>query len=259
MARNRRRPLIAVLLVLAALATAGFASAASLGITGARLGTFTDGHPCPGTLQATTPTTTTGSASTVDVVAPAACAGRLLTVAVQDGYVVRQGTGIAAAGSVTIALDGQYTPSTGVVVDATASGWGLATTWAYTPPAVPAIRCWTSDPLRPCTATVVVRDSWATGYNLDITIADARTTNANNPVPWTIEIDFSNGTYPFVPNALDGSGVVPGANACGTRPVMTFTGVTNWGEHNVLRRDSVRTVWIQARNDGIGTVLDCVP
>lgn len=259
MARTRRRPLIAALLVLGVLATAGFASAASLGVTGAQLGTFAAGHPCPGTLQATTPTTTM-QALTVTVTAPATCAGRQLQVAVNDGVNVRQGTATApVSGSVTVTLDGAYTPSTGVAVDATVSGWALATAWSYTPPAGPAIRCWTNDVFRPCSATVVVRDQWATGYNLDITITDARTTNANNPVPWTIEIDFGSTAYPFVPNALDGSGVVPGANACGTRPVMTFTGTTTWGDHHLLRRDSVRTVWIQARNDGTGAVLDCVP
>lgn len=258
MARNRRRALVAALLVLLALATAGFASAASLGIT-AQLGTFSAAHPCPGTLAATTPSTLT-PVQTVTVTAPAACAGRTLTVAVRDGVNLRQGSAVApTSGSVTVSLDGTYMPSASVLVNATVSGWVLPATWSYTPPSVPAIRCYTSDPLRPCSATVVVRDQWATGYNLDITITDTRTTNANNPVPWTIEIDFRNATYPFVPNALDGSGVVPAANACTTSPVMTFTGVTTWGEHNVLRRGSVRSVWIQARNDGTGAVLDCVP
>lgn len=252
---------LAVVVALGAIGvvTLGGASAASLTVGGATITAVTVAHPCPGTLAATTPSTT-GSVSTVQVTPPAACAGRTVAVAVSDGTVVRQGTALApASGSVTVALDGAYVPGVATTVAATVDGWSLPTTWSYVPGVRPAIRCWTSDPARPCSASVTVRDAWSSGYNLDITITDTRATNANNPVPWTIEIDFSNARYPFVPNALEGSGVVPAANACGARPVMTFTGVTTWGEHNMLRRDTQRTVWIQARNDGSGAILDCVP
>ncbi len=258
---RRRYAGFAAIGLVVVLATASYASAAHLDLRGASLTTTSAGHPCPGTLAATTPTTPTPTTavSTVTVTAPAACAGRTLHIAVNSGGTVVEGTAQApASGSVIVHLDGSYVPTASTTVAATVSSWGLPTTWSYTPPNVPAIRCYTGDVARPCAATVVVRDSWATGYNLDITITDTRA-NGNNPVPWTIELDFSNATFPFVPNALDGSGVVPAANACQSNPVMTFTGVTNWGEHHMLRRDSTRTVWIQARNDGMGAVLDCVP
>ncbi len=259
-----RRVVAALLAVVAAVGVLGVmslggGSAASLALGSATLTSVAVGHPCPGTLAATTPTTS-GSVSTVQLTPPAACAGRVVAVAVSDGTVVRQGTAVApASGSVTVALDGAYVPGVATTVAATVDGWSLPTTWSYVPGARPAIRCWTSDPTRPCSASVTVRDAWSSGYNLDITITDTRATNANNPVPWTIEIDFSNSRYPFVPNALEGSGVVPAANACGARPVLTFTGVTTWGEHDTLRHGTQRTVWIQARNDGSGAVLDCVP
>ena len=139
MTRKYRRPLAALLLALGVVATATLGSAATLTVNAASISTFTVTHPCPGNLAATTPTTA-GTVSTVSVDPPDACAGLMIAVAVNDGAVVRQGTATApATGSVTVTLDGAYTPSeTGITVLAIVDGWHLDTTWGYDPPAPPA-------------------------------------------------------------------------------------------------------------------------
>jgi len=256
-ARSTKRPLIAVLLVLGALATATVGSAAGLTITGSSLGTHAAGHPCPGTLAATTASTSL-PVSTVTVTAPPACAGRTVTVAVNDGVNVRQGTATApASGSVTVGLSGSYSPSATTQVAAVVSGWYLPTSWAYTPPAVGlTATCSTEQPEASCAADVVLRDSWAGGYNLDITVRDTRTIGNSHQYAWTVVINFSSTGYPFVPNAIDGSGVVT-ASTCGERPTLTFTGVTNLGTHHLLGTGETRTFWIQPKSSGTGSVLTC--
>ena len=252
--RAHKRPLIAVLLVLGVLATASVGSAASLTITGGSLGTHAAGRPCSGTLAATTAPTSL-PVSTVTITPPAACVGRTVTVAVNDGVNVRQGTATApASGSVTVGLDGSYSPSATTQVAAVVSGWYLPTSWAYTPPAVGlTATCSTTHPQAYCAADVVLRDSWVGGYNLDITVRDTRAKGNNKPYAWTVVIDFSSTGYPFVPNAIDGSGVVT-ASTCAQRPTLTFTGVTGL---DLLGEGETRTFWIQPKSSGIGSVLTC--
>ncbi|WP_035057483.1 hypothetical protein, partial [Cellulomonas bogoriensis] len=162
---------------------------------------------------------------------------------------------VLAAGATTVTLDGPVTVSPGTPVAVVVDGWHSGADLVLTDPP-PAVTCSTGDPARPCEATLTVRDGWATGYNLDLTIRDVRPGNANNPVPWRVTIDFSAADVPFVPTGLEGSGVVV-ESSCGDLPRVTFSGVTTWGEHHLLRRGDSRTVWLQARDDGSGGILRC--
>ena len=186
MARRRTGPAIAALLLLGALATASVASAASISVNAGAMDTFTVGHPCHGTLAATTPTTT-GTVSTVSVTPPAACAGRTVAVAVNDGTVVRNGTATApASGSVTVALNGAYTPSTTTQVAATASGWHLDTSWSYTPPAPPA-----TGPIVPGNAQTVITDiAWTQPAQNQVCVDVTVTTNAASSW-WRVDLNVN--------------------------------------------------------------------
>ncbi len=231
---RRRRAVVAVLLVLGVLATAGIASAASLNVRTASLGAFTASHPCPGTLAATT-TTTTGTASTVQVTAPAACASRLLRVAVDDGSVVREGTVTApASGSVTVTLNGTYTPSTGVVVAGTVDGWSLAATWAYTPPAPP-----TTGPVTAGTSwTTIPSLTWPTLVNgrqacFAVTVS---TSNTGGQEEWALVLDtnqrpFNGATTGYQIGGADG-GRVRFASTTPTAGRLTIVGI---GDDRKLR------------------------
>lgn len=186
MARRRTGPAIAALLLLGALATASVASAASISVNAGAMDTFTVGHPCHGTLAATTPTTT-GTVSTVSVTPPAACAGRTIAVAVNDGTVVRNGTATApASGSVTVTLNGAYTPSTTTQVAATASGWHLDTSWSYTPPAPPA-----TGPIVPGNAQTVITDiAWTQPAQNQVCVDVTVTTNAASSW-WRVDLNVN--------------------------------------------------------------------
>ena len=190
MARSAKRPLIAVLLVLGVLATASVGSAASLTIAGGSLGTHAAGHPCPGTLAATTAPTSL-PVSTVTVTAPPACAGRTLTVAVNDGVNVRQGIATApASGSVAVGLNGTYSPSAGTQVAAVVNGWYLATSWTNTPPVVPP----TSGAVTPGTSWTDIRSlTWPTvqagqQFCFAVTVS---TTNGNGQQDWALNLNVA--------------------------------------------------------------------
>lgn len=224
------------------------------------LTSLTVAERCAPEVAATAPATPT--ATVVRLTVPPTCVGteaRLRLVgasgplAATDAVVV-----LGSAGSVDVPVPA-YAPAGVTGLALTLDGWGVATAWTWTPPATgPAITCWTSDPARPCVATVTVRGGnvWSTGYDLDITVRDVRAGNANNPVEWTIRLDFSSSVYPWVPTGAFGSGVVR-QSSCADLPTLTLTGQTGWGEHHTLRRGDVRTVWVQPRNDGAGGLLSC--
>jgi hypothetical protein len=255
---NRRSAALSAIAVLAVVALGiSNASAASLSVIAGKLAAFGATHPCPGTLAATTSPTSI-PVSTVTITPPAACVGRTVAVTVVAGATQVQGTVTApASGSVTVALNGSYTPSTSTQVVAVVDGWDMPTSWVYTPPAVGlTATCSTTQSHATCAADVVLRDSWAGGYNLDITVRDTRTFGNGNLYAWTVVINFSSAGYPFVPNAIDGSGVVT-ASTCGQRPTLTFRGVTSWGTYDRLGTGDTRTFWIQPRSSGTGGVLTC--
>ena len=176
-----KRTLLAAALVLGILASATVGHAATLAVNAGSLTSFTTGHPCEGSLAVTTPTTA-GTSSTVTVtVTPAACAGRTIAVAVDDGAVVRQGTASGAA-TVTITLDGAYTPSTSVQVAATIIGWGLPATWSYTPPPAPG-----STIIAGNAFTLVTAGGWYTSGGLvcaDVTVQAAEKGNRE----WRVDV-----------------------------------------------------------------------
>lgn len=257
---SRRSAVLSGVAILAVLALGiSNASAASLSVFAGKLGTFAATHPCPGTATATVATPVGSTYSAVSVTVPSGCSGRRLDLTLLNGSTALQnGTAtVASSGATTVTFAGTYTATPFLTVQAVVAGWNLPTTWAYTPPVVGlTATCSTTKSNATCAADVVLRDYWAGGYNLDVTVRDTRTIGNANQYAWTVVINFSSAGYPFVPNAIDGSGVVT-ASTCGQRPTLTFTGVTNWGTHHLLGTGETRTFWLQPKSSGTGTILTC--
>jgi peptidyl-tRNA hydrolase len=241
----------------ALLSGVGAASAARLEVAAADLAVRSVDRSCTGTVAATAPTGATATAVLLTV--PAACAGLPVTVVVRRGAtVVAAGTATAVAGGPTSVTVPSYAPSPSLTAASTVDGWVMDTTWSYTPPSAgPAITCTTSNPDRPCSATVTLRNDhvWDWGYDLDIEVRDARTSPANNPVTWTVEIDFSNASYPWVPNGVDGWSVLA-TTGCSDLPVLRLTGRPDHYNHE-LRNGTVVTFSIQPHSNGAGNLLAC--
>lgn len=219
MARSAKRPLIAVLLVLGVLATASVGSAASLTIAGGSLGTHAAGHPCPGTLAATTAPTSL-PVSTVTVTAPPSCVGRTVTVAVNDGVNVREGSVTApASGSVTVGLDGSYSPSTTTQVAAVVDGWNLPTSWTYLPPPTSVIVPGNGD-------TILTVGDWYLQGSLVCVDVTAKS-RAGNKV-WAIDVDSSaapfSGSAPILGGPDAAKAILQGTPG----GLMTISGAPGW-------------------------------
>lgn len=240
MARRRSGPAIAALLLLGALATASVASAARVSVNAGALDTFTVGHPCFGTLAATTPTTT-GTSSSVEVTPPEACAGRTITVAVNDGTVVRQGTTTApASGSVIVTLSGAYTPSTTTQVAATVSGWHLDTSWSYTPPEDPPPA---TGPITPGNdQTVITAIDWTISNSNQACAEVTVTTNTAQNSWWRVNLNIDQAPFYGATSGYQlGGGPVEFVPGSGTavNGVLGIQGSNNgWGR---LSQGSTRT------------------
>lgn len=261
MTRKYRRPMAALLLALAVVATATLGSAATLTVNAASMSTFIVTNPCDGTAQAnpSDPVGNSGKYRDVEVVLPAGCSGTLQVAVLDDGSPLTTATVPVASGTITIDVGQQYSPD-GITAVGTLDGWYLPISWSFGPPApgplAATCQLATNNPNITCEADVVLRDSWGTGYNLDIAIRDTRSVGNNDQFAWTIEIDFSGAGYPFVPAAADGSGVVP-QSTCGDLPVLTLTGTTGWGSHHLLGPDETRSVWVQPKTSGSGALFTC--
>lgn len=185
------RALMAAALMLPLGTGAGIAHAAVLNVHPASLSTFTVGHPCTGTMTATTPTTS-GTTTAVDLTAPTGCAGLPLAITLTSGAEVRHGAAIApASGSVRVTFDESYTPSTSVAVAATVAHWHLPTTWSYTPAVVEPP---TAGPVTPGTDWTDIRSlTWPTvnvgqQFCFDVTVS---TTNRNGQEDWALNLNIA--------------------------------------------------------------------
>ena len=139
MTRNQRRPLVALLLAFAVVATATLGSAATLTVNAASISTFSVTHPCPGNATAV-PSAPSGAQFTGVTVTllSAACSGRLVQVTVLNGAtVVRQGQAAASGATATVTGLTAYTAQAGYTVQATVAGWNLPTGWDYSGPTHP--------------------------------------------------------------------------------------------------------------------------
>ena len=257
--RGSRRISATAALVAAAAVVTGVvvAQAARLDVDAGQVSTIDVGHPCPGT-AVVLPTGGSGPSYTaVSIAVPEACAGRPVGVVLLDGTtMLASGTVSAATSPTTTVPVTTYQAPAVTEARAVVDGWEVDAEWSFSPPAGPAITCWTTDPARPCEATVVVRNNhvWSWGYDLDIVVRDART-NGNNPVTWTVQLDFTNAAYPWVPNGVDGWSVLAGS-ACADLPLLTLTGRPDHYNHE-LRRGTQVSFSIQPHNNGTGNLLAC--
>lgn len=261
-----KRMLLAVTLVLGILATASVGHAAVLSVDGGWLTALSlTGRCSAATVALTHGTITTGDATDVVLTIPAGCHGApgMLHLEGVSGAADVAFVLPASGATASIPIPGGYAAVSVTGVALTLGTWGMATSWTYTAPpagAWPTITCTTTDNFaRPCTATAVPRSNpgWLDGYDIDITITDARTGHANNPVAWTVVLDFTNA--PFLPKAFNASGLVVGSTCAdlAAAKTLTATGVTTWSEHDVLRLGESRTVWLQGLRTGSGSLLTC--
>jgi len=227
---------------LGVLGTANLGSAASLAVSTSAVSTATVSHPCPGTLAATTPSTSL-PVSTVMVTAPAACAGRQLQVAVTSGGATVQGTATApASGAVVVTLSGAYTPSTTTVVAATVSGWDLPATWTYTPvtnSCVVVDGSGTPVAGQTCSVTSLRANYWGvTGYRFANYYVSFSSTGVNGQQRIQFSLDLS--TAAGIPADWNWSTSAPlmGGNVttlagyrCDEQPILRGQTVAGWGRY----------------------------
>lgn len=139
MTRRHRRPLAALLLALAVVATATLGNAATITVNAASIASFTVTHPCPGGATAV-PSAASGTLFMgVTVTLPsAACSGRVVQVTVLDGTtVVATGQATVADATATVTGLDAYLAHPDHIVRATVGGWHLPTAWVYDPPPAP--------------------------------------------------------------------------------------------------------------------------
>ncbi|MCL3861511.1 hypothetical protein [Actinotalea sp. K2] len=260
-----RRVLALTLLVVTLLMSATVGQAASLGVRAGSLDTFSLTGRCTDQVVAVRAgAVSAGSASSVVLTVPAGCHGLSGTLRLVGAAGALAGTDSiftlpSTGAEVTIAVPG-YVAADVVRVALLVGGWGLPTAWSHTPtspPTAPAISCTTSDPSRPCTAEVTRLDAWSGAYNVYVKVADARATNANNPVTWTVTMNFADPTYPFVPKAMDSDGGVVATSTCAQMPLLTLGGTTAWWDFDELRKSTVRSFYLQARPAGSGNLITC--
>jgi len=233
-----------------ALLATSFASAAGLSLSGGSISVVASTHPCPETATATAVTGSGTTYSAVSITVPNGCGGRALSLTLLNGTtVLRSGTAtVAASGATTVTFTGTYTASSSLTVRAAVGGWDLPTTWAFTPPALPALSCAPVDPSVTATCTLVIDrwNFWGNGYRLDFRVTTASTT----AFEWEVRLDLARTDYP----APGGGTLFPGdpvpspwpsqpawtpdhfgspSNVCSTSgvadlPVLTLRGSEAW-------------------------------
>ncbi|MGJ0223633.1 hypothetical protein ACQUZK_09560, partial [Streptococcus pyogenes] len=112
------------------------------------------GRPCADGATATAPVATTTAQTQVRLTVPADCVGRTVQATVVDAAGVPHSSAPTVLTAVTqdVAV-GAYTAAATMQVGAAVDGWGLATTWSWTPPRLPVTCRIPSNPAQTCTAT----------------------------------------------------------------------------------------------------------
>jgi hypothetical protein len=271
-ARPVVRGALAAALVVAAIVGVSRASAAGLEVVGGRLWTETANHPCAGPADATVAMGSGTSYSAVSITIPSGCAGREVVVTVVDGTTV-QGTGswtVAASGATTVPV-GSYTAASNLTVQAVVDGWGLPTTWSFTPPATGPVTCavtgvvvwyngpggaWTRrvDPAtgQTCTARLVSA-STPSQYNPYSDFTVEVTTTGPGDVQWELTVDFADPHFGFSPRGIDSWANFHVTSTCGDRPLVTIAGDEPY--HDTVA--SSRTISGRAYTGAGGGVLSC--
>lgn len=182
-----KRMFVALLVVLGVLATATVGQAAQLTLTGGRLGTFGATQPCPGTATAV-PSAAGGAGFTaVSLTLPSAlCSGATLRLAVRNGTTrIAQGQAVVTGSTATV-TGLSYAAASTYTVSATVDGWGLPTTWSYTPP--PA----TSGPITAGNAnTVLTPPTYPTNTLGNRICAQIEVRPVDVRWPWSLRIDLN--------------------------------------------------------------------
>ena len=211
MTRKYRRPLAALLLALAVVATATLGSAATLTVNAATISACTVTHPCPGNATAV-PSAPNGSQFTgVTVTLPStACNNRTVQVTVLNGLtVVAQGEA-TATGDVAIVPVPDYRAQTFFTVKATVGGWNLPSDWEYDPPpaGLVLVNAMTDQ-------SGVTVGSWTSSgpFNYCVPVTIYSTENGNRP--WAVDLDLASAPFAgFIPRfeGAAASSIVPASS-----------------------------------------------
>jgi hypothetical protein len=210
-----KRLVVALLVVLAALASATVGHAAAISVTSRSIASFVVQHPCPG-LATAVPSSPSGSTFTgVTVTLPsAACAGRTVKLTVLNGAtVVAQTAGVVVSGAVATFTTPAYTAAAGYTVRAIVDGWNLPTTWSYTSAVQP------FTPGNP--VTVVQSITWSTIGTAQCATVTV-TTTTSSPSRWLVNLNIAgapfngattgyvvnSGQVAFSPSATPQNGVI---------------------------------------------------
>lgn len=188
-----KRLLLALLALLVLGSTAVVGQAASLDVRTASLHALDRADRCAdGRVTVTAGPVSGGSATGLEVDVPAGCHGiaGMLHLAGVAGATDVPFTFPTSGATATVPVPGDFPPDAVTGVAMTLGGWGVPTSWSYTPPATgPAMSCRPVDPAVDATCTVVISgfNDWGSGYRLDFSVA----TTSVAAFEWEVRLDLS--------------------------------------------------------------------
>lgn len=251
----RLRSALAVLAVLAAVASLGTSAAARLDLRA------TSGAPlalkwtrCGGQVTATV----TGASVAVTGI-DAACAGTTLTAYVRSGSTTLTASGTVSGTSATLTLPS--TPDTVSGALLTAGTWPLPTNWRQTLTTLPAVSCAPVSGSGTCAASVTGITAWPypslTDYNLNVTVSST----SASALTWQVTFNLSSSDLPFIASDLSdnqGGLVKVSASSCSASPrTVTVKGTTGWGNYHQVMSGQSSNLQVHGTTSGSGGLLDC--
>lgn len=187
-----KRIALAVVVLLVALGAVSGASASSLSVQGGVIQPLGAGRPCPDGATATAPVATTTAQTQVRLTVPAGCVGRTVQATVVDAAGVPHSSAPTVLTAVTQDVTvGAYTAAATMQVGAVVDGWGLATTWSWTPPSYIWCTVLTPGSTATCSAAITKRTTGAGVPYWDVVVS----TTSPTPVRWEVGFDLTNPYY----------------------------------------------------------------
>lgn len=219
MTRKHRRPLVALLIALAVVATATIGSAAALTVNAASISL----PSYPGRCSTATVQVTNASATSVALTIPAGCyglSGKLRLVGASGALAPSDTTfTLPASGTTTTITVPVYTETAVTAVALVIDGWGMPTSWTYLPPPASVIVPGNGD-------TILTVGGWYLQGSLVCVDVTAKS-RAGNKV-WAIDVDSSaapfSGSAPILGGPDAAKAILQGTPG----GLMTISGAPGW-------------------------------
>lgn len=179
-----RRAVVAAVIV-TSLAAMGVAQAAGLDVSAGSITPFEPATACTDRTVEVTPgdVTRQGVAESVVVTVPEECAGVTGRLSLVEASGAREVELTAAPGETTVAVD-PYPAGDVAGAALVLAGWGVPTTWSYTPAPL--------DPVYPGDEdTVTSEPQWQLSQPTSACVTVDVTTDSAEPVEWRVELDLS--------------------------------------------------------------------